>query len=130
MRFASSATPWWKQWFGPFLELPSMHQSAFLGIAILVCCTLLARVTTAQEKPRGTLEQDRQKLEGLWRTEGWRKEGADGWQCHAAVSLLGSKSPRLSLTINLERESKSGSGPVLGSQVQLKEKDGKRSLAL
>src|SRR5262249_55590787 len=101
--------------------------------AILFCALLIVIVHqpgSAQEKPARTLEQDRRKLEGLWCTEGWRKDGAEGWQCHAGVSLMGSESPRLSLTINFERGNKTSSGPVLGSQVQLKEKDGKRWFAI
>src|SRR5262249_13054215 len=107
-----------------------MRPSALVGLAILACCATSRPVTAAQERPARTLAQDRQKLEGLWRTDGWRQDGADGWQCQTAVSLRGSESPRLSLTINFERGSKATSGPVLGSQVQLKERGDRRWLAI
>jgi hypothetical protein len=82
------------------------------------------------DKPLPTLAQDREKLAGLWKTDDWRKPGATAWQCYIAVSLQGLKSPRASLTINLEQGDKSTSGPVLGSPVVLKEQGDRRWFAL
>ncbi len=99
-----------------------------LAMTVIVYVGLMSgRGTTGQEKQKSTLKEDRKKLEGLWKTEGWRKEGAKGWQCHAAVSLEAAKFPHVSLTINFEFE---GTMPpnFFGSAVELKEKDGKRWL--
>src|SRR5262249_16419711 len=100
------------------------------ALATLIAVGVSAgRETTGQDKPGATLEQDRKKLEGVWRTDDWGKEGAKGWQCHAAVSLKGLEFPQLSLSIKFEGADQK-SGIAYTARAEVKEKDGKRSIAV
>ena len=103
-----------------------MRKFVLTAIAVFVIFSPQCQRTTAQDKQKSTLEQDRQKLEGRWRTNDWGKEGAKGWQCLVAIGVKGSDHPRLSLTINFKRGSNPTPRPVLPMQVQLKEKGDKR----
>lgn len=96
---------------------------------MVVSCTAraLPDAAAADKNPATTLRQDRQKLQGAWRTAGWRQPDATDWQCHVQIGLLPDPNdPRFSLTINLERGGQATSGPVLGALVEQQENDNRR----